>query len=412
MTLIHWLNKIKTLHCQTIDLGLDRIKKVADRLKLQKKCPIVTIGGTNGKGSTVAGLNAIFQEAGYRVGSFTSPFLIRFNEQIQIQGQPVKDESLILAFQQIEAARGNITLTPFEYHTLAAFIIFQSQALDIWLLEVGLGGRLDAVNLLDSDVAIVTSIDLDHTDWLGETREKIAFEKAGIFRAHQPAICGDINPPHSLIDYAASLSTPLFCQGKQFGFEKKANAWDWWCDEKRICHLPIPRLALLNMSTVLMAVYKLEKMFPLKANTLQKALKKVQLPGRIQVIPGKVVLLFDVSHNPASARQLADYLKHHLIEGKTRAVFSMLGDKDIKTTLAIMKPMIDEWMIAPLQVDRAASLGTLTALFTECGIAALEIYSSIEVAYQQALNLSQTGDRIVVFGSFHTVGQVLKKQKS
>jgi len=404
-----WLEQIRHQHRIEIDLNLERVKSVARTLGLlNPTCKIVIVGGTNGKGSTVAGLEAIYLASGYRVGAFTSPYLYRFNEVVCIQGSACEDEDFIHAFQRIEEARGQITLTQFEFNTLAALDIFQKKQIDVGILEVGLGGRLDAVNIINADVAIVTSIAIDHADRLGDTREKIGFEKAGIFRSGKPAICGDFDPPVSLLTHAKDHSVPLFCQNEQFGFEKQDSSWVWWSEKQRLENLPLSRLAMQNMSSVLMAIELMQPILPVDRNAIDAGLKKVDLPGRIQVTPGDVTHIADVSHNPAAALFLADYLKQHSTLGKTRAVFSMLADKDIIATLHVMRDSIDEWYIAPLSCDRGSSLAVLEYCFRTVKIDQIHSYPTIKEAYHSAMSASKTGDRIVVFGSFHTVAEASK----
>jgi len=400
-----WLTHIRDQHKQPIDLGLERVRQVAADLNLLNPLyAVITVGGTNGKGSTVAGLEASFLAARrYRVGAFTSPYLYRFNELVRMNGVEVGDEDFIQAFSRIERARGKVTLTQFEFNTLAALDIFQRAGIDIAILEVGLGGRLDAVNIIDADVAVTTSIALDHTALLGDTRESIAREKAGIFRSDKPAVCGDFDPPMTLIDYAREINAPLFCQGKQFGFEKTASAWNWWSENTRLDDLPLPRLALQNMSTVLMVIELLQKIVPVRSSALHSALRKAHLPGRIQVIPDEVTRILDVSHNPAAAEFLAAYLRKNPPRGKIRAVFSMLADKDIPQTIHVIQDCIDEWHIAPLQIDRATPLPMLEKYFRESAIHAVYSYDSVKMAYHAAQAVATKGDCIVVFGSFHTV---------
>ena len=403
-----WLLYIQTLHVKEMDLSLERVALVAQRLNLSttQSCPVITVAGTNGKGSCVAGLEAIYLAAGYRVGAFTSPYLYRHNEQVRIQGKEAEDDLFCRAFEKVEMARGEIGLTIFEFNTLATFIMFKEAKLDVWILEVGLGGRWDAVNVMDADVAIVASIGIDHTDWLGHTREEIAFEKAGIFRSKAPAVCGDLDPPHTLIDVAKKIAAPLFCQNKQFGFEKKQSSWDWWSEKNDLTDLPLSTLALQNMATVLMAVELLQQKLPVTRPAIVKALAKVTLPGRIQVIPGDVEQIFDVSHNPAAAEFLSTWLREHAISGKTRAVFSMLADKDIVATLDVIKKYFAEWYIAALPVKRGAALEVLTQSFKKAEIHQVKTFSTIKDAYHAALKNSISGDRVVVFGSFHTVAEI------
>jgi dihydrofolate synthase/folylpolyglutamate synthase len=406
--LSEWLNWIKSLSMKQIDLDLMRVTEMAKRMNLLKPpYQVITVAGTNGKGSTVAGLEAIYLEAGYRVGAFTSPFLFSYNEQIRILGASVSDDEIISAFKEIEKVREKINLTPFEYTTLAALVIFSDKNLDVCILEVGLGGRLDAVNVLDPDLAIITSIDLDHVELLGDTREKIAHEKAGIMRAGKPVICGDFNPPQALLEDAKKIAASLYCQNNQFGYETDGFLWNWWSEQNRLEQLPQTKLLLQNMASVLMAIELLQSKLAVKREAIDSALKKVSLPGRIQVVEGDVTHVYDVSHNPASVSLLKNYLQEHLVTGKTYAVFSMLGDKDIPLTLSIIKNSIDEWYVAPLGVERGATLDMLTQYFLGAGIDNILWFNSIVEAYGVANAQSRKGDRVIVFGSFHTVADVL-----
>lgn len=402
-----WLSWIKTLHPQAMDLSLERVAEIAKRLDLLKPhCPVITVAGTNGKGSCVAGFEAVYLAAGYRVGAFTSPYLFRYNEQVRLQGKEVEDAVFCKAFAKIAEVLKGITLTLFEFNTLAALEIFKQEKLDILILEVGLGGRWDAVNVVEAEVAVVTTIALDHTDKLGNTREAIAFEKAGIFRAGKSAICGDFQPPLTLRNYADEIKAPLFLQNEHFGFHQEIQQWYWWSKKNRLEHLPLPKLALQNMSTVLMAVELLQEKLPVSRSAVDQAFRQVKLPGRIQVIPGKVEIIFDVSHNPAAVERLANYLEKQLCQGKTLAVFSMLADKDILSSLRMIKERIDHWYSAPLITERGASLAVLSDCFHKADIENVTYYSTIDSAYHAALYAATTQDRIVVFGSFHTVSSV------
>jgi dihydrofolate synthase/folylpolyglutamate synthase len=407
--LAEWLEWIKKLHTKEIDLGLERVSAVAARLGLSNsECPIVIVGGTNGKGSCVAGLEAIYLAAGKRVGAFTSPFLFQYNEQVRVQGVAASDEAFCDAFVKVAAACADVTLTPFEFGTLAALIIFKAANLDVWILEVGLGGRYDAVNIVAADVAIIASISLDHTELLGNTREAIGREKAGIFRADKSAVCGDYDPPQTVLTEKVKK---LYCQNKQFGFKKTENSWSWWSETQTLPNLPLPTLALQNMATVLMAIEILQTKLPVTYPDIVTGLKKINLPGRIQVVPGPVTVIYDVSHNPASAQYLVDYLQSHPCYGKTHAVFSMLADKDIVTTLKIVKTSVDNWNIAPLPIPRGATEEILSSAFAQAGIIKnKQSHSSLEKAFVVAQTHAQPGDRIVVFGSFHTVASVSNKK--
>jgi len=408
--LSEWLEKIRLQHRLEIDLTLDRVKFVAKKLGIDSlNCPIITVGGTNGKGSTVAGLEKIWQMAGFNVGAFTSPWLYRFNEIVRVNCIPVSDDLFISAFEKIDAIRGEVTLTQFEFNTLAALLIFQASNLDVVILEVGLGGRLDAVNILAADVAVVTSIDLDHMDRLGDTREKIGFEKAGIFRKNQIAICGDLNPPSSLTNYAKNIGAKFFLQGRDFGFIDSDLFWSFWYEDLLLANLPKPKLLLSNMSIVLMVVNLLQNKLPVNLSIIKQVLSELVLSGRIEIRAGDIVTIIDVAHNPAAASVLSSYLKTHPIKGQTRAVFSMLADKDILTTVIIMSEVIDEWFVAPLNVPRAASMGLLKEIFNNSNIIDEKTIftTNIKEAYSSSQKKSNLGDRIVIFGSFYTVSAAL-----
>ena len=402
-TLADWLSHLETQHVKAIDMGLERVQKVAHVLALQQLgCPVITVAGTNGKGSTVATLTAIYTAAGYRVGTYTSPHITYFNERIALQNQPVNDELLISAFEHIEAARTtvNISLTYFEFTTLAALWIFQQSQLDIVVLEVGLGGRLDAVNIIDADVAVVTSIGIDHVDWLGDTREKISVEKAGIFRTHKPAIYGEANPPQPLLDYAAQLATPLQIKHQQFGFSDDGETWSWWNETQTFTHLPKAKLALDNVATAIAAI----RVLPLNVTevALHNGLKSAQLAGRAEhLVYQQKKIVMDVAHNAHGAAFFMQQLP--VIPYKTFAVFAMLSDKDIGATLDSCLGRIDAWFIAGLDVPRGTPVDKLAPLLLTRGMVVGGSYQTVGAAMRAALAQAQTGDRILVFGSFYTV---------
>ncbi|MBV9575325.1 MAG: bifunctional tetrahydrofolate synthase/dihydrofolate synthase [Gammaproteobacteria bacterium] len=406
-TLSDWLAYIATLHAFEIALGLERVKIVAERLALLKPdCAVIIVGGTNGKGSTVTSLEAIYRAAHYQTGSFTSPYLFRYNEQIRVNGREISDEALCVAFAAIETARGDISLTPFEFGTLAALYHFKKQALDILILEVGLGGRLDAVNIIDADVSVITSIDIDHVEWLGNTREKIALEKAGIFRKNKPAVCGDPHPPQSLLEYVNHQQIPFFCQGRDFQYQEKEQGWLFSYQETQYEHLAFNALTTQNLATALMAITLLQNRLPVTRDAIDKGLCKLTLPGRIQIINEPVVKIYDVSHNPHAVALLANRLKSLICTGKTYAVFSMLTDKDILKSLAIIQPLIDAWYVAPLTAKRAATTTQLKEAFQQREIHGVNFFSSIQAAYFSAEKTATPGDRIIIFGSFHTVADM------
>lgn len=410
-TLSEWLAWIGSIHTTEIDLGLDRVKTVAARLGiLSFDCPIIIVGGTNGKGSTVAALEAIYRVMGYRVGAFTTPILYKHNEQVRLNGELASDLAFCQAFEKIEAVRKETSLTPFEFCTLAALFIFKTQPLDVLLLEVGLGGRLDAVNIMEPDLSIVTSIGIDHVDWLGPTRETIAYEKAGIFRPNKPAVCGDSQPPMTLLDHAAKLHVPLFCQGKDFSYHETATHWSWTYQDLHYLNLPLSVLAIQNMSTVLMAVTLLQDCLPVTREAIDKGLTEVKLTGRIEIVNGPITWIYDVSHNPDSVALLAQRLHTLQRPGKTYAIFSMLGDKDILASIQGIQSMVDEWMVAPLFVKRAAGLDKLKHAFQTAGIENVTYFSSLGKAYRHVQSHVKQGDRVLVFGSFHTVAEIRLNQ--
>jgi len=409
-TLNEWLTWISNIHYKEIDFGLERVKLVADRLDIiSANCPVIIVGGTNGKGSTVAGLESIYRAAGFHVGTFTSPIIFKHNEYVRIDGITATDEAFCDAYAKIEIARGEITLTPFEYHTLAALLIFKSHQLDVMILEVGLGGRLDAVNILDADVAVVTSVSIDHVDYLGSTREEIGFEKAGIFRRDKPAVCGDKHPPASLINYADQIGAKLFCQGKDFNYVENLFHWSWQSNQLIYDELPRNALDCQNLSNVLMVITLLQDRLPVTRAAIDEGLNKVKLTGRIQIIPGAITEIYDVSHNPAAMELLKKRLKELPCDGKTLAVFSMLGDKDILNSIKNIAEEIDAWFVAPLNTSRSASKEQLVEIFSQATIVNATFFSSIHEAYFAAKAYANSGDRIIIFGSFHTVAEVMEK---
>lgn len=407
-SLAQWLAWISSIHPKEIALGLERVKEVSQRLAFKRpSCPVIIVGGTNGKGSCVATLEKIYSSQGYRTGVFTSPILFRHNELVRIQGKEVEDHFFCEAYLRIEEARKQSSLTPFEYHTLAALDIFSRHDLDVWILEVGLGGRLDAVNILDADLAIVSSIGIDHVDWLGNTREEIGREKAGIFRSGCPVVCGDFDPPFSLREQAAKLSAPFYCQGQDFTYSLEETCWSWQGNTSAYSHLPFSKLACQNISTVLMGIELLQSRLPVREESVYQGIKMVSLPGRIEIIPGAITEIRDVAHNPAAMMFLAERLKKISPSGRRRAVFSMLADKDLAGSLKEIKNLIDEWHVAPLAVKRGAGLEILREAFEVEGISGVQFYASVADAYQGARKVAIEKDQVLVFGSFHTVAEVV-----
>ena len=405
-----WLSYIEQLHPKTIDLGLERVETVAKHLNLlTTNCPVITVAGTNGKGSCVATLSAILSAEGYRVGAYFSPHLERYNERIQIAGEPVSDEVLCTAFTAIDLARQAISLTYFEWGTLAALWLFKQAKLDVLVLEVGLGGRLDAVNIINPDISVITTIDLDHTEWLGCDRESIAKEKVGIFRAGKPAVCGDVNPPQSIVQKAKELAIPLYCQGIDFGYHIEGENWRLWGIENlKNVLLPMPRLLPQNVATALMAVTLLKEKLPISIEAISKGLINAFLPGRFQVLKQDPRVILDVAHNPEGCRKLAERLKaEEQVAGKTYAVIGMLADKDHEKSLKPLLPCIDKWYVGSLYGERGLAADKLAKILYGIGVSAVGEFTTVFEAYQSALNQATVHDRIVVFGSFFTVSQIL-----
>ena len=413
MNLTDWLGYIESIHPSTIDLTLERIKIVIERLNLDISFPILTVGGTNGKGSTCSILESIYREAGYKVACYTSPHFLNFNERIKIQTLAVSDEVICEAFSRIESAREDVTLTYFEYGTIAAMIIFSEAHVDVAILEVGLGGRLDAVNVFDADCAIVTTVDLDHMDYLGHTREAIGFQKAGIYRTEKTSICGDFDPPQSLIKHAELIHADLKIIGKDFGYEAHHDSFDFLIDSTFVMNLPLPKLQgdfqLANATNALMAVKAMEDKLPLTEISIQKGITLTLLPGRFQEVKKMPSLILDVAHNPQAARSLSHNLKTHVVPGKTIAVFSILKDKDIFGVINVLNLDIDDWFIAEIQNERAASIENISNTIQKINPSAhIEAFKNIQEAYQFASKEVTRNDRIIVFGSFFTVADIMK----
>lgn len=409
-----WLSHLETAHPVGIDMGLTRINRVKDSLGLHFACPVITVGGTNGKGSTCAFLESILMAAGYRVGCHTSPHLLSFNERARINSQMVSDAQLLQAFSRVEDARCRIsdapTLTYFEFTTLAIMDLFTNANLDVVILEVGMGGRLDAVNIVDADCAIVTSIDLDHMAYLGNTREAIAFEKAGIFRSKASAICGDPLPPQTLIDHANAIGTDLWLMGRDYSFEGDKQQWGWHGRGKRFSGLSYPALRganqLLNASAVIAALMAIRDRLPVSAQDIRNGLALVELPGRFQVLPGKPTVVLDVAHNPHAAATLAQSMEAMAYHPYTYAIFGAMSDKDIDGVLKPMIDLVDYWYCTDLPTPRAAAAKDLAKRIQAMGKEAL-VFSEPGKAFQSALDKAGEGDRIMVFGSFYTVAGVM-----
>ena len=408
-----WLDWLFHQHPKKIELGLERVGEVWGRLgPMRLHCPVITVAGTNGKGSCVAILDAILRAAGYRTGSYTSPHLIRFNERIRVAGETASDRRICEAFEKIERIRKRTRLTYFEFTTLAALDIFADARPDVVILEVGLGGRLDAVNILDPDVALVSTVDMDHMAWLGDDRERIGREKAGIFRAHHPAVCGDKDPPRSLLERAGELSAPLFLWGRDFGYRSGEAGWDWWGPGCEWTGLPRPSLQgdfqLQNASAALMVLGCLQVVMPVSEAAVRRGLQSVSLAGRFQVIPGEVTCILDVAHNDQGVRALAATLDSYPIPGRTQAVFGMMADKDAMRMAKTMASRVDAWYLAGLPVKRGMPVGDLAEALQNAGVInPLSCHDTVGAALRKAQALSSPGDRILVFGSFITVAEAL-----
>lgn len=413
VSLDDWLAFQEQQHSQTIDLGLERVRQMAQRLRLLSPTALtITVAGTNGKGSSTAALSAIYTTAGYRTGWYSSPHLLRYNERICIDNQPVSDALLVQAFEAIYAQLEGLTLSYFEWGTLAALWLFKQQACQVQVLEVGLGGRLDAVNVIDADAALITPIDLDHQAWLGNDRASIAKEKAGILRAHQVAVCSDPNPEKSLLDYASNLGVPLALMSKDYHYQRlDAQTWQWQGLNKRL-RLPQPKLLgefqLANLSGVLMLVQALQSKLPVTDEQIAQGLQAIQLVGRLDYRQlADAPWLFDVAHNPQSIRALADYCATHLKNRSIAMVFSALSDKEIAPMVAQLSPYIDRWYVAVLPSPRAASQAQLQQALAILPDEQLVWCDSIEQACERAQQQPAEVLRLVT-GSFVTVEQGLR----
>jgi len=408
-----WLKWQESLHPLVIDLGLERASRVFHALNPDYiKPPTITVAGTNGKGSSVAYLESIYTAQGYRVGAYTSPHILKYNERIKIDGKPVSDDEICEAFARIESVRGGTSLSYFEFGTLAALDIFHRAGVDVQLLEVGLGGRLDAVNIVDPDVALITSICIDHIEWLGGTREAIGREKAGIFRADTPAITGDPEPPESLVHSAMEQHALLYCIGKDFGYKKRATGWDWYFADRQMLQLPEPGLKgehqYRNASSVILAVTQMAGILPVTEASIKQGLENVHLAGRFQLIDGEIPVLLDVGHNPQAVRTLADYVMTVFPGRRIHAVFSMMKDKDIAGVIEIMHPVVYDWFFAPLANPRAATESVMRDIFSQSSVTNVSFgFTDFTEAFFAAKKQSQQGDLLLVFGSFFLVSECL-----
>ncbi|MCE1170684.1 MAG: bifunctional tetrahydrofolate synthase/dihydrofolate synthase [Azovibrio sp.] len=420
-----WLQHLESLHPRGqagIELGLERVRQVSQALGQAPFCPVITVAGTNGKGSTVAYLESILHRAGYRVGCYTSPHLLHYNERVRLQGVPADDAALCAAFAQVEAARqaAGVFLTYFEFGTLAAWQLFAAAGCEVLVLEVGLGGRLDAVNLYDPDLALVTTVDLDHQDWLGPDRESIGFEKAGIFRAGRPALCGDADPPGSLVAHAARLGSPLQLIGRDFGFQKDDEnrlQWRYWgrradgSMQRRSLAYPGLRggVQLKNAALVIAALDTLTGVLPVSMQAIREGLIHTDIPGRFQVLPGRPAIVLDVGHNPQALGVLAENLGGMGFFDKTYAVLGMLADKDVAGSMAALRGRISHWFLADLEGPRGLKAEALAAQVAEAdpGVS-WSCHPDPAAALAAAQELAGENDRILAFGSFYTVAGALR----
>ena len=420
-SLADWLSYLEQLHPSAIDMGLERVREVAARLPIETTALKIVVGGTNGKGSTCAMLEAILLAAGYRVGLYTSPHLVNFNERARLNGEIASDAEFVRYFSMVEEARQGVSLTYFEYSTLATLAMFAAASLDVMVLEVGLGGRLDAVNIVDADCSIITSVDIDHVDWLGDTREKIGFEKAHIYREGRPAICSDPAPPQSLLDYAKTLGCDLWLFGRDFNYSGDRQQWAFAGRQQRRNALAYPALRganqLLNASGALAALEALRERLAVPQQAVRLGLLQASLPGRFQILPGQPTVILDVAHNPHAAAVLEKNLGNMGFHPYTYAVFGMLSDKDIAAVVKHMAPRIDHWFCAGLPGTRALRADQLAAKVKEViagnqqpgeAEVAVSEFSSVAEALAAAHKLSKPDDRIIVFGSFLTVAGALQ----
>jgi dihydrofolate synthase/folylpolyglutamate synthase len=425
--LVAWLEHAERLHPKSIDMTLERVVRVRDRLGLQFDVPVITVAGTNGKGSSCALLESILLRAGYRVGLYIKPHLVHFEERCRIGGQPVTAQALVSHFEAVEAARGDQSLTWFEFTTLAIARLLATEPLDVVILEVGLGGRLDAVNAIDADAALITSIDIDHVEYLGPDRESIGREKAHVMRPGRPAVVSDPLPPASVLEHAAAIGADLWLVGRDFRHGGDRNQWHWSGRAQRLSGLAFPALRganqLVNAAGVLAVLEALRARLPVSAQAVREGLAQVELPGRFQVVPGQPTLVLDVAHNAQSVATLAVNLDQMGFHPRTLAVMGAMRDKDVEAILARMAPLVDAWYVCNLPTPRAASAAELAEALSRVAAsvppgrssaaapvpgAAVSCHPDPATALRQAWAEAQPQDRIVVFGSFYTVGAVLQ----
>ena len=418
-TLPEWLTHCEQLHPVTIDLGLERVRSVAERMQIRFDCPVITVAGTNGKGSTCVMLESILRQAGYRTGVYTSPHLVRFEERLRLLGEPVDASQLVAAFASVERARcqedAEISLTYFEFSTLAILDIMRHSGLEVVILEVGLGGRLDAVNIIEPDCAIITSVDLDHMALLGPDREAIGYEKAGIMRTGRPVVVSDPVPPQSVLDRALEVGADLWQVGRDFNVSGDRQQWAWAGRGRRYSGMASPALLganqLVNAAGVLAALTALRERLPVTAQAVRSGFAFVELPGRFQIVPGQPTLVLDVAHNPHAVAALTANLDAMGFFPTTHAVFGAMADKDVALMLERINPVVDKWYFTDLPTPRAESADALLHQWQAQNTrkdASAATYADPQQALQAAISAANPTDRIVVFGSFYTVGGILK----
>ena len=416
-TLPEWLRWQESMHPNAIDLGLERVRQVLAAMHLEQPAyRVLTVGGTNGKGSCVAFLDAMLRSQGYAVGAYTSPHLLRYNERVCVQGREVTDAELVEAFARVDAARGAVSLTYFEFGTLAAFEIFRQRGIQVAVLEVGMGGRLDAVNVLEPEGALVASVALDHQEWLGDDRNSIGFEKAGIYRSGRPAICGDRDSPARLLDSARRLGADLQVLGRDYDWQEAGNCWDWHGPRSRLQQLPYPAMPgmvqLDNAASCVALLQAVSASLPVEAAAIRAGLNSARIPARFEYWRGDVSWVLDVAHNPAAAAVLAANLKASPAHGRTLAVVGMLRDKAVEEVVTLLAPHVDSWYAAGLEGVRGQTAAELARRMQDALPAArLTACGDVNAACRAARSAARSGDRILVFGSFLTVGAVLRRRQ-
>ena len=413
-TLADWLCRINSTHHKEIDLGLDRLLRVLNDMSLRPQCPVITVGGTNGKGSTCAMLESIYSAAGYRVGLFSSPHLIRYNERIRVNDEEMRDQVIVSSFEEVDSACGEISLTYFEYSFLAALNIFVQQRVDVIILEVGLGGRLDAANVLDPICSIVTNIGLDHLDYLGETREEIGFEKAAIFRGNGAhSICGDEDPPESIFNAISNIQGDLQLIARDFGFVRESTGWTFWSANGLRMNLAFPLMQgehqLVNASLAIEAATLLKRELPIDASSIREGLLSAERMGRFQVLPSRPLFVLDVAHNVDSITRLVNELSRTRFKGQTRVIFAVMADKQYDEMIDLLNSVIDQLFVCGLEDARSADPDHVVKKVSgRIGINKVTSCKSVGYAIDKLLEISDSDDRIIVCGSFITVAAALR----